>query len=428
MPGAETEIPGVRQEEMPPRRQSYSALRRNPRALWLLAGLSLLVAAAVFGTWRYYAARESTDDAQIDGHIHAISAKVGGTVLRVHVLNDQHVRAGDVLVEIDPREYQVALERAQADWAEAKAAGEASQTEIPIMAEMTASRLSDARAQVEDAGASRSAAQQEAAAAQARLRAAQATAREASANSEKAALDLQRMRQLLADGVASPQQHDAAAAAAEASRAALDAATATVGSAEFGVSAAQSHVAQEEAKLAQAEAAVQSARTAPQQVAVTRARAASAAARLQQAQADLHQAQLNLAYAVVKAPVSGVVSKKTVEAGQMAPPGQPLLALVPLDDIWVTANFKETQLRNMRPGQKATISVDAYGGRQYDGHVDSIAAATGARFSLLPPENASGNYVKVVQRIPVKILLEKGQDRDHVLRPGMSVVPTVFIR
>jgi membrane fusion protein (multidrug efflux system) len=194
------------------------------------------------------------------------------------------------------------------------------------------------------------------------------------------------------------------------------------------VPVAESHVAQARAAVTQAQASVQAAQTAPQEVAVTRAQFSSAEARVRQYQASLAQAQLNLEYTTVKAPISGIVSKKSVEPGQIVQPGQPLLAIVPLDDIWVTANFKETQLNRMRPGQPALISVDAYGGRNYDGRVESIAAATGARFSLLPPENASGNYVKVVQRVPVKILLEKGQYPQHLLRPGMSVNATVLTR
>ena len=226
----------------------------------------------------------------------------------------------------------------------------------------------------------------------------------------------------------SQQQYDAAVAAADASRAAVDSAQAQASEAEEGVRVAQSRIERDRAKVAQAEATVRSARTAPQQVAMTRARSESAAARVQQARAALEQGQLNLQYTTVKAPLGGVVSRKAVEIGQIVQPGQPLLAVVPLEDIWVTANFKETQLKEMRPGQKAVVSVDAYGRREYQGHVDSIAAATGARFSLLPPENATGNYVKVVQRIPVKIVFEKGQDPEHLLRPGMSVVPTVITK
>ena len=236
------------------------------------------------------------------------------------------------------------------------------------------------------------------------------------------------MRQLHTEGVISQQQYDAALASADALQAAVDSARSAVVDSQAGVQVAKSRVHQEQARLEQAQAAVQAARTAPEQVAAARAQAEAAKARWERAKAALQQARLDLEYAVVKAPVRGLVSKKTVEVGQVVQPGQPLMAVVPLDDIWITANFKETQLENMRPGQKAIVSVDAYGGRKYEGHVKSIAGATGAKFSLLPPQNATGNFVKVVQRVPVKIVLEKGQDSEHLLRPGMSVVPTVITK
>jgi membrane fusion protein (multidrug efflux system) len=249
---------------------------------------------------------------------------------------------------------------------------------------------------------------------QARLRSAQARLKDAQARERKAEQDLARMKALLAKDEVAQQEHDAATAAAESARAGREAAQAAVREAEEGIAAATAGLAE--------------AKTAPQQVGIMRARAASAEARVVQARAALARAQLELDYVTVKAPARGIVSKRAVEVGQVIQPGQPLLAVVPLDDVWVTANFKESQLLKIRPGQRAVVSVDAYGGRRYQGHVDSIAPATGARFSLLPPENATGNYVKVVQRVPVKIVLEKGQDSEHILRPGMSVVPTVFVK
>ena len=237
---------------------------------------------------------------------------------------------------------------------------------------------------------------------------------EADANYTKAAADLQRYSQLVEKNEVPRQQYDTAVATDKAARATLDAARAAVAN-------AQSHV-------RQAEEQVRSAETGPQQVAVTRSRAGAAAAMVQRAQAAVEQARLNLEYTTIIAPVDGVISKKeNVQLGQITQPGQPLLAVVPLEDIWVTANFKETQLNNMRPGQHTAVYVDTYT-REFDAHVDSIGAATGARFSLLPPENATGNYVKVVQRVPVKLVFEKGQDPEHLLRPGMSVVPTVYTK
>jgi membrane fusion protein (multidrug efflux system) len=242
---------------------------------------------------------------------------------------------------------------------------------------------------------------------------AQARVQEAQANYNKAASDLKRMEALVQKDEISRQQYDASVAAAGAARAELDGAVAAVSTAEH--------------RAAQARAQAAAAHTVPEQIRMTRARAGAAAADAQKFKAELEQAELNLKYANIVAPVTGVLSKRNVEPGQVVQPGQPLYSIVDLDDIWVTANFKETQLKGMRPGQKVTIKVDAYG-RSYNGTVESIGGATGARFSVLPPENATGNFVKVVQRLPVRIRFDKGQDPEHLLRPGMSVEPTVLIR
>jgi membrane fusion protein (multidrug efflux system) len=248
------------------------------------------------------------------------------------------------------------------------------------------------------------------------------------ANATRAARDVDRLKNLLAKDEVSHQQYDAATAAAEAQRAAADSTRSQVLEAEAGIRVAESRLKQSSAVEHQARAGLSSAQTVPEQMTATRARATAAQAHVAQAKALLSQAELNLQYTVVKAPAKGVVARKSVNPGQVVQVGQPLMAVVEVDDIWVTANFKETQLTDMRPGQRATVTVDAYGGRTFNGHVDSIAAATGARFSLLPPENATGNFVKVVQRVPVKIVLDGGQDPDHLLRPGMSVTPTVYMR
>jgi membrane fusion protein (multidrug efflux system) len=264
--------------------------------------------------------------------------------------------------------------------------------------------------------------------ASAQLVAAQAHLREREATATKTARDVERLKPLLAKDEIPQQQYDAAVATADASRAAADAGKSDVAAAQTAVAVAQQRVVQARAGAARAQAGLQTARTAPEQIQATRARAAGAAARVKQMQAALAQAQLNLDRTTIKAPSSGTVSRKMIEVGQVVQPGQPLMALVGLADVWIVANFKETQLRDMRDGQRATIEVDALGGREFDGHVDSVAAATGARFSLLPPENATGNYVKVVQRVPVKIVLDPGQDPDHRLRPGMSVFPTIYTK
>jgi membrane fusion protein, multidrug efflux system len=392
-----------------------------------LAVLAVIIALAATFWWWHTRGRETTDNAQIDGHIAPVASRVGGTVLAVKVVDNQVVEAGTLLVQIDSRDYEVALARARADLADAEAALEAARTGIPIMATTTSSQMAAATAGVERSGAGVAIAGKDVDAARSRLAATQARLREAQANETRAARDLDRMKQLIAKDEVSQQQYDAAVAAADAARAAVEGAKALVAESEQAVSAAESRRSQAVEASRQSQADLRTAGTAPAQVAVIRARAASAEARLAQARAVLAQADLNLAYTSIKAPVAGVVSKKSVEVGQVVSPGQPLMAIVPLDTIWVTANFKETELTDMRPGQKARVHVDTYG-REYDGHVDSIAAATGARFSLLPPENATGNYVKVVQRVPVKIVFDGPPDASRPLRPGMSVTATVYTR
>ena len=397
------------------------------RARLLIAVVVVLLIGA--GVWYWLTrGRESTDDAQIDSHVTQVSARVAGTIVRVAVEDNQTVDAGAMLVGLDPRDYQVAVDRARAELGDAEAAAQAAQTNVPITSTTASSNILTARGGVAQAQSGIVAAEHEVAAARARLTAAQAKLREAEANATKATRDVERLRGLLAKDEVSQQQFDAAVAAGDAQRAAADSSRSQVAEAEAGVPAAESKLMQARAAEQQAHAELQSAQTAPQQVLATKARASAAEAHVQQARANLAQAELNLQYATVKAPIRGVVSRKGINAGQVVQAGQPLLAIVDVDHVWVTANFKETQLRNMRAGQNATVDVDAYGGREYKGRVDSIAGATGARFSLLPPENATGNFVKVVQRVPVKIALDPGQDPEHLLRPGMSVTPTVFTR
>ena len=377
----------------------------------IIAAVVLLVV-GVF-VYRYVTSYESTDDAQVDGHINSISTRISGHVVKLNVLDNQYVQAGTVLVEIDPADYQVAYERAKADFDSARAAASEAGVDVPITDVSTSSQVSTADADVASARAGIAAAKQQSEAAKAQLQ-------QAEANNVKAQNDLVRYQQLIDKQEISQQQYDQAVAAAKADAAAVDAARATA-------DAARSQVTQAEDKLSQAQANWRNAQTAPQQMQVIRSKAASALAEAQLKKADLDQAQLNLQYTKVIAPVAGVVSDRTVEVGQNVAPGQELLKLIPLNDIWITANFKETQLREMKVGQHVTIDVDA-NGRSYKGTVDSIAGASGARFSLLPPENATGNYVKVVQRIPVKLVLDPGENKDQSLRPGMSVEPKVWIR
>jgi membrane fusion protein (multidrug efflux system) len=403
-----------------------ASLTRHPRVR--IAAGAIVLALLGVGAWMWLTAgRESTDDAQVDAHVTQIAARVGGTVIRVAVDDNQLVEAGAVLVELDPRDYQVAVDRTRAELADAEANAIAAHSSVPITSTAATSGVTTARGGIVQAQSAVAAAEKEVEAARARLTAAQARVRETEANAAKAARDVDRLRGLLAKDEVSQQQFDTAAAAAEAQKAAADTARSQVAEAEAGIRVAESRFAQARAGEQQAHAELQTAQTGPEQVAATKARAAAADARVQQARATLAQAELNLQYTTVKAPARGVVSKKGINVGQVVQPGQPLFAIVQIDDVWVTANFKETQLRHMRPGQRATVSVDAFG-RSYTGRVDSIAGATGARFSVLPPENATGNFVKVVQRVPVKIVLDAGQDPEHLLRPGMSVVPTVYTR
>jgi len=391
-----------------------------------IIGIVAVVMIASAGAWYWSTrGRESTDDAQVEAHVTPVAARVGGAVQAAPVADNQTVDAGTVLVQIDPRDFELAIERARAELADAEAAAVAAQANVPIVTITASGGVSTARGGVAQAHAAIAEAQQAVAAARSRAVTAQARVREAEANASKAAKDVERLKPLLAKDEISQQQYDATVAAANAGRAAVDSATAQEREAQTGIEAAETRVKQAEAASDQAAAQLESAQTAPQQVAATRARASAAEARVMQLRAAVRQAELNLEYATVKAPARGVVSRKTVEPGQVIQPGQPLMTIVALDAVWITANFKETQLEHVRPGQRVTVQVDGYGGKTFTGKVDSIAAATGARFSLLPPENATGNFVKVVQRVPVKIVLDQSQDPRQPLRPGMSVTPTI---
>jgi len=389
----------------------------------------LVVAAIGLGVWFWLTAgRESTDDAQVDAPVTQIAARVGGTITKVAVSDNQQVEPGAVLVELDRGDYEVAVDKARAELTDAEASALAARSNVPITSTTAASNVTTARGSIVQAQGGVAAAERELDAARARLTTTQARVREAEATAAKAARDVERLRGLLAKDEVSQQQFDTLVAAADAQKAGVDSARSQVAEAEAGIRVAESKVIQARAGADQAHAELRTAETAPQQVSMTKARAAAADARVQQARANLAQAELNLQYATVKAPARGVISKKSLNPGQVVQPGQPLLALVQLDDVWVTANFKETQLNDVRAGQRATVKVDALGGRSFNGKVDSIAGATGARFSLLPPENATGNFVKIVQRVPVKIVLDSGQDPEHQLRPGLSVTPTVYTK
>jgi membrane fusion protein, multidrug efflux system len=415
-----TQTPDSAAKEQPasqtPPQRDFHALR--PRTgtsrfrIALIIAIVLLLVAGIF-VYRYVTSYEDTDDAEIDGHLNSVSARISGHVSKLNVDDYQYVQAGTVVVEIDPADYQAAYDKAKADFENAQAAAAAAGVTVPITSVSTSTQLSAAEADVASARAGIAAAKQQFEAAKAQLA-------QAEANNVKAQNDLVRYKQLVDKQEISQQQYDQAVAAATAS-------AASVNQARANADAAREQVTQAQERLLSAEANWRNAQTAPRQMQVIHSRQAEALAAAQLKKAELDQAELNLQYTKVVAPVAGVVSNRTVEVGQNVAPGQELMKVIPLSDVWITANFKETQLRHMKVGQPVTIHVDA-NGRSYKGKVNSIAGASGARFSLLPPENATGNYVKVVQRIPVKIVLDPGENKDESLRPGMSVEPKVWIR
>ncbi len=390
----------------PPRRNTKR--RRN---IAILVVVLVVLVGGVF-LWCYLSSYESTDDAQADVHLYPVSARVAGYVVRVNVDDNQWVEKGAVLVEIDPKDYEVAVAQAQANLSNAEATAQSLNITVPITSVNSSSQLTSTESDIENTKAGVIAAERQLSAAHAQLE-------QAEANDVKAQDDLRRYKLLVDKREVAEQVYDQALAAARSS-------TAAVAAARANESAAQQFVLQARSRVVQADANHQSAGTGPQQVLSSRSRARAAIADVEQKRALLEQAQLNLQYTKIIAPVSGEVNK-TVVVGLNVQAGQQLLTVVPLDEVWVTANFKETQLKRMRVGQKAEIHIDSTG-RTLKGHVDSIAGATGPLFSLLPPENATGNYVKIVQRVPVKIVLDPGENRDRQLRPGMNLVPDVYLQ
>ncbi len=385
---------------------------RRSHKSWIIGAVVVAVLVGGIFLWHYFSGFESTDDAQVDVHLYPVSARVTGYVQAVHVGDNQYVQEGSPLVEIDPKDYQVAVAKAQANLETAEASARALNIDVPISSVDTASQLKFTSSDIENAKAAIAAGEKQVAAAQARIQ-------EAEAQNVKAQDDVQRYHLLLAKDEVPKQTYDYAVAAAQTDTAAVAAAKADEATAEQNVAEARS-------RLIETIARNESAQAGPQRVASTQAHALSAVADVAQKKAELDQAELNLGYTRVLAPVTGEVTKKVV-VGLNVDPGEQMLTVVPLDQVWITANFKETQLKHMRVGQKARIDLDS-NGRTYNGHVDSIAGATGPIFSLLPPENATGNYVKIVQRVPVKIVLEPGENQDHQLRPGMNVEAKVYLR
>lgn len=401
--------------------------RQFGRMFLILGALAALAAVGVY-LWVHSLNRVSTDDAQVDGHIDPVSAKISGNVTDVLVDDNQEMKKGQVLVRIDPRDFQAKVDQEQAALELAESQARAAGVNVPLTRDTTASGTSSAEAQLSGMQAQLEQAKldyqrantSEIAVARSNLNSAQAT-------HDRAQADLARMKPLVEKAEISKIQYDSYAATARVAESELQAARDRLAAAIQDADTKKAALLNAEARVAQAQASVQEAKANQQQVNVRFADVASAEAKIAQARADLEAAKLNLSYTTLLAPIDGAVTRKSVEIGQIVQPGQGLMMLVPLEDVWVTANFKETQLSNVRPGQRAEVKVDLTD-KSYSGHVDSIAGATGTRMSLLPPENATGNYVKVVQRIPVKIVLDPMPNAPHVLRPGMNVEATIFTK
>jgi membrane fusion protein (multidrug efflux system) len=388
------------------------------RSKWIARGIGaiVLVSAAVAGTTFWLDSRhfESTDDAQVDGHFAALSTRIDGTVVWVdpNAENDHSVKAGDLLLQLDPRDFQVVLERAKANLKVRQSEARGASLEVPITDAAAFSQLHATEAARLVAIEAVQTADADLAGARHRLEQDQAIA-------GRAERDRVRYEALVEKREISKSAYDSRETESIAAAQTVETDLATIAADERKVEQARSVVDQRNAQVA-------SARTAPQQLQNARANSATADSAIEQALAEVHTAELNLSYTKVYAPVSGVVGHKTVELGHRVQPGQTLLTVVPVDDIWITANFKETQLRHMRPGQPVTLHADSFD-HDYRGIVEDMAGASGPLFSLFPPENATGNYVKIVQRFPVRVHIEHGQDPAHDLRPGMSVEARVRV-
>jgi len=410
-----------RRPEPPP-----EAPARRSRLKWILLGAVLLLATAGTLAYFHFRGRVSTDDAQVDGHVTAISPKISGNVEAVLVDDNQQVKAGQVLVRIDPRDYRARVDQARAAVMQAESQLQSARVAVPWTAETTQSGRSEAAARLADAQAAYERAQQaRQQAAGPNVSMAEANVRAAQARRDQAEADLARMRLLADKAEISRQQFDAYVAAARVAESDLKAAQERLAASQQEAEMRQTSLASARAQIERARADLATSAANQKQVSIRTADVGSAEAAVAAARANLEAAELQLSYTSITAPVDGVVTRKSVEPGQIVAPGQGLMTIIPLHNVWVTANFKETQLANVHAGQAAEIHVDMYG-RAVRGHVDSIAGATGSRLSLLPPENATGNYVKVVQRIPVKILVDERENL--VLRPGMNVDVTIFTR
>ena len=423
----ELQPPSRPQPRSEPARPVTPIRKRSNRNLIIAGALLLLVAGGLYlwiGSWN----RVSTDDAQVDGHIIPVSSKIYGNVVEVLVQDNQAVKQGQVLVRLDPRDYQAKVNQASAAVGVAQSQARGASVGVPLTRETTLSGTSSAEEQVKAAQADYDEAKAEyERAADSDIAVARSNVDSAQATYDRAQADLNRMRPLVEKEEISRQQFDSYVATARVAESDLKAAKDKLAAAIQEAETKRAGMLASQARIGQARAGVTQAQAAQKQVDVRVADVASASATIEQARANLQGADLNLSYTTIVAPADGVVTKKSVEVGQVLQPGQGLLMLVPLNDVWVTANFKETQLRDVRPGQKSEVKVDLTG-KTYPGRVDSIASATGGKMSLLPPENATGNYVKVVQRIPVKIVLDPIPGGNSILRPGMNVEATILTK
>ncbi len=411
--GQEHKDPEQEEKQRKEKEKNTPRAKSRRRFIIILVVAVILVGAALF--WWHSTFYEDTDDAQINGHLIQLSSRIGGNVIDVPVTENQQVKAGDVIVQLDPKDYQTAVSQDEANLASAEANYESNRVSIPVT---TTAQTTN----VEAVGATLSQVNDGVVQAQHQLDANRAAVAQADANYIRAKLDVERYTPLVQRDVISKQQFDQAVATAKANEAALQQARQNVSGAEASVRMEQDRVVQTKAQLVNAKRGLD-------QIRIQKAKTEQAAAQVEQARAALQQAKLNLSYTRIIAPVDGIITRKSVEVGQNVSVGQNLTTLVSLNDIWVTANFKETQLHHMVAGQAVTISVDAYGGRKYDGVVTQIGGATGSVLSLFPPENATGNYVKVVQRVPVRIDLKyPSEDQNHLLRPGLSVEPKVRVK
>jgi membrane fusion protein (multidrug efflux system) len=398
------------------------------RALLIVAVIGLILAVGGFFYYQYAQTYESTDDAQVDCHLVGVASRIQGTVTAVHTDENQFVKAGEVVVEIDPRDFQVAAAQAKAELTQSQADIEAQHPNVPITQVTTETSISTGQAEVQTAEAAVSAAEHDAAAALGRQHEAEGEERQAEANNAKAQADLERYQALVAKDEIPRTQFDQIVASAKAQSAAVDSAQAAVEAYRAAAQSSARMVDQRKAQLAEASSRLaQSNRNAPQQLAMSQATLRSKQAQATVANTRVERALLDISYTNIVAPVSGVVGKRSVEIGSTVQPGQQLFTIAQIDDLWVTANFKETQLRRMGPGQRVEIKVDAFG-QTFGGFVESMPGASGSITSLLPPENATGNFVKVVQRLPVRIRFDKNQSGLARLRPGMSVEPKVWLQ